>query len=526
MLSKWIRITIKRCSYPLAPHRLINLAKPLLLSFLGASLTSILVPLQDAYGAQLTHWLFDPTTQWLTLNVTGGTSPQYFLLAQPPRIVIDLPDTQVSNVPEITTYSGMIQSVRVGQFQPELTRIVIEFNPDTSFAPGHITIQPGDTVTADPDSGNTIAETWYIRPLLVGQSEVSPPQKPQTPSVAAERTPNALPDDFATRNLPSLEPGAVEIPIESPDPLPTSIAEPTLQENSNAHQSSYDSFTTAAQTSEIEATDESIMPESNPIAPESNPMNIGSMEPENGVHNNNIDAVETENLTDEVPARLTTQVSNDTETNTIAAGVLEGVVNPTPQNITDADVDTDASLEKLPAPETAFQTPLTINESADRISSGPANNRDSNSLESSVVETADLSVSIIAFGQDFRPEASGQSTPATEQVPEKALTETIVRLRYPRNTSLQVTVDNSRQEVLVVTPAVRDRAGDIMIPDGSLVIGRIERTGNQLRFIPQALTMGDRTIPLEPTTVDLSGAEIEPNQLIEMPIDATELDLS
>ncbi|NEP54911.1 MAG: AMIN domain-containing protein, partial [Moorea sp. SIO3C2] len=181
MLSRnWMQTTLKRFT-----HRP-NIARVSLLSLLGCVLASAALPQHGVYGAQLTRWLFDPTTQWLTLNVPGGTSPQYFLLAQPPRIVVDLPNTQVNNVPEVTTYSGMVQSVRVGQFQPELTRIVIEFDPNITFAPGHITIQPGDKTAS---SGETTAETWYIRPLLVGQgNDALPPGL-----VASQPVPAPLP---------------------------------------------------------------------------------------------------------------------------------------------------------------------------------------------------------------------------------------------------------------------------------------------------------------------------------------------
>ncbi|NEP55248.1 MAG: hypothetical protein F6K65_43300, partial [Moorea sp. SIO3C2] len=49
-------------------------------------------------------------------------------------------------------------------------------------------------------------------------------------------------------------------------------------------------------------------------------------------------------------------------------------------------------------------------------------------------------------------------------------------------------------------------------------IGRVEHLGGQLHFTPQALAMGDRTIRIENITVALLGTAIEPNQLIQMPI--------
>ncbi|HEY9894124.1 MAG TPA: hypothetical protein V6D34_01720, partial [Candidatus Sericytochromatia bacterium] len=47
----------------------------------------------SAQAASLTNWSFDPTVNQLEITVKDGTTPRYFLMAQPARIVVDLPDT-------------------------------------------------------------------------------------------------------------------------------------------------------------------------------------------------------------------------------------------------------------------------------------------------------------------------------------------------------------------------------------------------------------------------------------------------
>jgi len=107
------------------------------------AIAAILAVAADTLGlsgqaASLTHWTFDPAANQLEITVKDGTTPHYFLMAQPARIVVDLPDTAVGNVSTQQTYSGAIRQIRVSQFQPGLTRIVMEISPDVSLAPGQV----------------------------------------------------------------------------------------------------------------------------------------------------------------------------------------------------------------------------------------------------------------------------------------------------------------------------------------------------------------------------------------------------
>lgn len=485
------------------------IARLSLLSLFG--LASVLMPQQGAYGAQLTRWLFDPTTHWLTLTVPGGTSPHYFLLAQPPRIVVDLPNTQVHNVPEVTTYSGRVQSVRVGQFQPELTRIVIEFDPNITFAPGHITIQPGDPTTSS--GAVTTAETWYIRPLLVGQEEedsmppgwVAAQEAIPAPAtlrdsssgefaIVAEDLAEELPEDFASRNLPPLEPGAVELPVDSPNALPRTIAAPTSAMTLDSEQST------------------DILVDEDESEPVSRPQ-IERSEPSHTSADDNASAGEALTFDDET------------------ANVVETL--PVNDSLDENESNSKPPMADLPAPETAFLSLPAVDLLPDNLPSDdlPSERAVTRAPERSAVDTQSTSVSMIAFGEAFGQDANAQSTDVLDSVgptemPTEMPTARMLSLRYPRKTSLQINGDAPRQEVLVVTRAVRDRAGEIVIPDGSLVIGRFEHMDGQLQFTPQALTIGDRTIRIDNTTVDRLGPAIEPNQLIQMPLDDTILGAS
>ncbi|PSB29798.1 AMIN domain-containing protein [Stenomitos frigidus] len=112
-------------------------------------------------AASLTSWNFDPAANQLEITVKDGTTPRYFLMAQPARIVVDLPDTAIGAVSAQKTYSGAVRQIRVSQFEPGLTRIVMEISPGVSLAPGQVKLQKVGNDAAR--AGNT---RWMLQPLV------------------------------------------------------------------------------------------------------------------------------------------------------------------------------------------------------------------------------------------------------------------------------------------------------------------------------------------------------------------------
>jgi len=147
---------------------LVNCISATVVSSVMASMA--IVPVQ---AASLTHWNFDSAANRLDLTVKDGTTPRYFLMAQPARIVVDLPDTSVSTLDTQKTYTGAIRQIRVSQFQPGLTRIVMELSPDVSLAPGQVKLEKV--------SGNS---RWILRPLISQGSSATPPVAKKTSPIA------------------------------------------------------------------------------------------------------------------------------------------------------------------------------------------------------------------------------------------------------------------------------------------------------------------------------------------------------
>ncbi len=190
---------------------------------LGAGAIATVVVATPAQAAALTQWRFDPVSQQLEVTIPPGTTPRYFLLAQPTRIVMDLPNIDMGAVSEQETYQGAVRQIRVSQFQPGLTRIVLELSPDAVLAPGQVQLQQ---LTATSNA----SARWALRPLfesgsgeIAANSATAPASPaPVSPSPASADLPNDLqgrsPSALLTPAPASV--GSTPAPVNATPPTP------------------------------------------------------------------------------------------------------------------------------------------------------------------------------------------------------------------------------------------------------------------------------------------------------------------
>lgn len=237
----------------------------------------------SAQAASLTNWQFDPTANELQLTVKEGTTPRYFLMAQPARIVVDLPGTSVGEVNAHGTYAGSVRQIRVSQFQPGVTRIVMELSPDISLAPGQVKLQKVD------------GSRWTLRPLIV-QSPASPkpssrtePAPPPTPvasgaPVIANRIEPAPPAAL-TATLPPTPTTTHNITLPVPSvtmPTVAPLVQPSLPPNAATPDSPNDGVmvdTAGAVAIAVPPPDMTPLPLPVTVAPPSAPMAAGVVPP-------------------------------------------------------------------------------------------------------------------------------------------------------------------------------------------------------------------------------------------------------
>lgn len=107
----------------------------LLPGFLGAFLVS-----STAEAAKLQSWRFDVSQNRLHFITDEGVQPRAQLIVNPTRLVIDLPGTTLGQ-PAIQQILGRtIRSMRVGQFNPQTTRLVIELAAGYTLDPRQVKV--------------------------------------------------------------------------------------------------------------------------------------------------------------------------------------------------------------------------------------------------------------------------------------------------------------------------------------------------------------------------------------------------
>ncbi|MFB2770226.1 N-acetylmuramoyl-L-alanine amidase [Pelatocladus sp. BLCC-F211] len=98
------------------------------------SISSVLL-LSPADAANLESWRFDSDHNRLEINTDSAVQPTAQLVFNPTRLVIDLPGIKFGRPQLVQSVGGAIRTVRIGQFDPQTTRVVIELTPGYTLDP-------------------------------------------------------------------------------------------------------------------------------------------------------------------------------------------------------------------------------------------------------------------------------------------------------------------------------------------------------------------------------------------------------
>ena len=528
------------------------------------STIAIVALIAPAQAASLTAWNFDPNTNHLEVTVKDGTTPRYFLMAQPARIVMDLPGTSIAGVKTQASYSGAVRQIRVSQFQPGMTRIVLELSPGVKLASGQVNLQKlGDStrwmlkpLLADaiattersippiatnpaprpvtvavpaPITPRTIAAIPLPRPeIALVPASIAPRSIAASPAAAsptAAIVPPALPQNPAvapvSTQLPQspLAPAPVSTPIAAvkPEPAIAAIVTPALPQNSGSVPpigGDLPPLTPVAPVSApIAATPlpptivppvpqpiTVVPPSVLPVREPLTPLNTTALRP--------------------APAPLfpTAAAPASLEIPTTLATVQPTpvITVPSVQKPNPSSVASGSSVDLMPTTTQALQPPETTR---------------STTPESAQVTVPPLSPNPIAPTSQaptvsvppLQPQAASPIAPTVPAPPQTQVIEfgqplpgspalrsgltagTLLSLRYPGVTSLKLRTGTPHQEVLLLQSELRDPAGNLIAPKDSKVIGRFETTKAGSRFIVQAIALQGRSLPLQAQSELLAG---------------------
>jgi len=102
------------------------------------SLVGVVCVVAPAQASGVTSWRFDPGQHALEFRTNEPVQPRAQLVTSPTRLVIDLPGIEMGQARIDRDFSGNIRQIRIGQFDRETTRIVLELTPGYTIDPQQI----------------------------------------------------------------------------------------------------------------------------------------------------------------------------------------------------------------------------------------------------------------------------------------------------------------------------------------------------------------------------------------------------
>ncbi|MEH1921889.1 N-acetylmuramoyl-L-alanine amidase [Nostoc sp.] len=158
---------------------------------LSSTIGTIFMLSSPAMAAKLESWRFDANQNRLEINTFGNVQPQAQLIFNPTRLVIDLPGTTFGR-PQLTQQvGGAIRSIRVGQFDEQTTRIVVELTPGYTLDPKQVRFLA------------TTGDRWTVQ-LPTPEAENAPSRNTegqQEQAIAAATSPRTSTPAFPQRDI-------------------------------------------------------------------------------------------------------------------------------------------------------------------------------------------------------------------------------------------------------------------------------------------------------------------------------------
>lgn len=449
----------------------LQLSAPLGLA--GLWVAGVSLPIQ---AATLNNWTFNTASNQLEVTVSPGITPRYFVLEQPLRIVIDLPDTEVGNAIQQQSYSGAVRQIRVSQFQPGLTRIVMELAPEVKLA--------SEPVSLQLQSASNGSAKWVLRPILATNAANSdlttalpPPTfwRGNTPSVSVPPL-NSASNSGARVSVP---------PLNSASNASATVSVPPLNRNQPTNlQNNVGGGAAALMTQPANITNQQARINLVPVPPVRELPPPDSKPPVNSRVQNPLPAIPT-------PAETPINVPPP----------LPNRQTPKP---TEEIIELPANPETLPTiavtPVAVQPAPVPVSANSEAVQSPPA-------LPPTVVP-------VINFGEPLPKGEQVSLTPAVNRVAALA-SGVVLKLRYPGTTALSLPSGTPQQEVMLLHEAIRDETGNFVLSAGVPVIGRFETSQEGSRFVTQAVTIGDRNFPFIAQS-NLIAPTLQPGQILEL----------
>lgn len=173
---------------------------------------------RPVFAAFLTNWFFDPDNNQLQFTLPPGTAPSYSVESQPPRLVVYIPETEVSvDVTELYP-AGLVRRVSLSQEQPEQAKVTIDFAPQVVLSTQQVQLQQIGS-----------ENSWQLR-LFVDETEIidggETTNQPVAPATTVTETmevegAESTPDE--PDNQPATQPQQNSVGLLETDPKQESV---------------------------------------------------------------------------------------------------------------------------------------------------------------------------------------------------------------------------------------------------------------------------------------------------------------
>jgi N-acetylmuramoyl-L-alanine amidase len=167
-------------------------------NWLLPSVFSFVMVSLPATAAEILSWQFNATENRIDFSTSAAVKPEAQMLANPSRLILDLPDTRLNQPTSSQLLSNGIKSLRVGQFDTDRTRMVLELDPEYSIDPQQVLIQASTSKQwsvqlPTPQPLKSFPRGAPIGPVAVfnenGQIVVAQPARPKIVASTSTGTP-------------------------------------------------------------------------------------------------------------------------------------------------------------------------------------------------------------------------------------------------------------------------------------------------------------------------------------------------
>jgi N-acetylmuramoyl-L-alanine amidase len=158
-------------------------------NWLLPSIFSFVMVSLPASAAEILSWQYNGSENRIDFSTSSAVKPEAQMLANPSRLIVDLPDTRLNQPTSSQVLNNGIKSLRVGQVDPDRTRMVLELDPGYTIDPQQVLIQASTSKQwsvqlPTPQPLQSFPRGAPVGPVAVfnenGQAIVAQPARPKT----------------------------------------------------------------------------------------------------------------------------------------------------------------------------------------------------------------------------------------------------------------------------------------------------------------------------------------------------------